>query len=124
MLEKVWTPARTVALWGLANAVLVAVLAGFVLVGFGNASQTVIEIYGASAFVVLVVSVLVLFAGRLRKTFRGYRVPVRPASALLFATGFALLWLGLPFGMWVLFAAIAPFTVATILELSAGRWRM
>ena len=37
---------------------------------------------------------------------------------LLAATG-ALLWLGLPFGIWVPMLAVVPFTAAVLMEVAA-----
>ena len=51
----------------------------------------------------------------------GWPLPSRPASALLLATGVALIWLGLAFGMWLPVIAIVPLVAALGVELAARR---
>jgi hypothetical protein len=121
VIEKLLSSAsRVVLIWGLFNGVLVAVLAGFVLAGFG-ASLFIVEIYGASAVAVIVASGAVFLGRRRRPWLRGLRVPYRAASVIVFAVGMLVLWLGLAFGKWLSIMAAAPFVAAAVMEISVHR---
>jgi hypothetical protein len=116
-MERRLSPAAVVVIWGIANVVLAAVLAGFTVAK--SAGLLVIDLYCASAAIVFGVAVLVWLARRRRPLARGLRVPARPAAALLLAVGVALIWLGLAFGAWLPIIAVVPLAAALILELSA-----
>jgi hypothetical protein len=109
-----------VVLWAAMNALMAAMLAGFVAAGLGG-SMFVAEVYGGSSALVFLLALLVSQARRrrLRPVERGYRQPRRPAVAVLLAVTGALLWLGLPFGIWVPILAAVPFTAAVLLEGTA-----
>jgi hypothetical protein len=110
-----------VAIWGIANAALIAVLIGFVAARSGPGLD--IALYCASAALVFALALLAWLARRRdREPFeRGLRVPARPAAAVLLAAGVALIWLGLPFGAWLPMAAVVPLTAALIMEIAARR---
>ena len=59
MLERL-TGSAVVVIWGLFNAVMVALLAGFVLGGFGS-SPFVLATYGSSVSLVFVIALAVWF---------------------------------------------------------------
>ena len=75
----------------------------------------------SSAALVFLLALLVLLAScrRLLPVERGYRLPRWPAVAVLLAVTGALLWLGLPFGIWVPMLAAVPFTAAVVIEVTA-----
>lgn len=118
-MERRFSPAAVVVIWGIANLLLAAVLAGFTVAK--SVGLLVIDLYCASAALVFGVAVLVWLVRRRRPLARGLRVPARPAAALLLAVGVALIWLGLPFGAWLPIIAVMPLTAALILELTARR---
>lgn len=108
-----------VAAWAAMNALMATMLAGFVAAGLGG-SMFVAEVYGGSATLVFLLAVTVMLARRRRsRPGRGYRLPGRPAAVALLAVTGALLWLGLPFGLWVMIMAAVPFTAALVMEISA-----
>lgn len=113
------SPATVVVLWAAMNALMAAMLAGFVAAGLGG-SMFVAEVYGGSAALVFLLALAVLLARRrrLQPAERGYRLPRLLVAVLLAATG-ALLWLGLPFGIWVPMLAVVPFTAAVLMEVAA-----
>lgn len=121
-MERLFSAPVVVAIWGLMNALMAALLLGFVSAGLGG-SMVVVEIYGAAAALVFLLAVLVWLARRRRREAmeRGLRLPPRPASALMLALAFALLWLGLPFGMWLPILAFLPFSAAVMMEIAARR---
>jgi hypothetical protein len=120
-VERRFSPAMVVIVWGIANALLAAVLAGFTVVR--SAGLLVVDLYCASLGLVFLLGLLVWLVRRRRPYARGLRLPARPAAALLLAAGVALIWLGLPFGAWLPMIAVIPLTVALILEVTAGRAR-
>ncbi len=121
-MERLFSGPVVVAIWGLMNALMVALLAGFVSAGFGG-SMVVVEVYGAATGLVFLLAVLVWLARRRRRQAmqRGLRLPPRPASALMLALAFALLWLGLAFGMWPPILAFLPLSAAVIMEIAVRR---
>ncbi len=118
-MERRFSPAVVLVIWGIMNLVLAAVLAGFTVAK--SAGLLVIDIYCASAALVFGLAVLVWLVRRRRPLARGLRVPAHPAAALLLAVGVALIWLGLPFGAWLPMTAVVPLAAALILELTARR---
>jgi uncharacterized protein (TIGR03382 family) len=119
-MRRLSSPLAVVALWAAMNALMAAMLAGFVGAGLGG-SMFVAEVYGGSSALVFLLALLVLLARRrrLQPAERGYRLPRRPAVAVLLAVTGALLWLGLPFGIWVPMLAAVPFTAAVLMEVTA-----
>jgi hypothetical protein len=120
-VERRFSAPVVVAIWGIANAALIAVLIGFVAARSGPGLD--IALYCASAALVFALALLAWLARRRdREPFeRGLRVPARPAAAVLLAAGVALIWLGLPFGAWLPMAAVVPLTAALIMEIAARR---
>lgn len=120
-VERRFSAPVVVAIWGIANTVLVAVLVGFTAARSGPGLDIVL--YAASASLVFALALLAWLARRRDREplGRGLRIPARPAAALLLAVGVALIWLGLPFGGWLPMAAVAPLTAALIMEISARR---
>src|SRR5205814_4768371 len=110
-VERGLSAAAVVAIWGIFNMVLVAVLIGFTAVRSGPGLDIVL--YAASAALVFAVAAAVWLARhRDRQPLaRGLRLPSRPAAALLLAVGVALIWLGLPFGAWLPMVAVVPLGV-------------
>ena len=122
MMERLFSAPAVVALWGVLNALMVGLLIGFVVSGFGG-SMVVVEIYGSSAGLVFLVALVTWLARRRQRQAlgRGLSVPPRPATMLMLAVAFALLWLGLPFGEWVPMIAALPLITAGFMELYARR---
>jgi hypothetical protein len=120
-MERRLSAATVVAIWGIANTVLVAVLIGFIAARSGSGLDIVL--YCASAALVFALALLTWLAWRRHPAplALGLRVPHRPAAVLLLAVGVALIWLGLPFGGWLALSAIVPLTAALMLEISARR---
>lgn len=116
-MERRFSPAVVVVIWGMLNLLLAAVLAGFTVAK--STGLLVIGIYCASAALVFGLAILTWLVRRRRPLARGLRVPAHPAAALLLAVGVALIWLGLPFGVWLPITAVVPLSAALILELSA-----
>jgi hypothetical protein len=119
-MRRLSSPLAVVALWAAMNALMAAMLAGFVGAGLGG-SMFVAEVYGGSSGLIFLLAMLVLLTRRrrLQPAERGYRLPRRPAVAVLLAVTGALLWLGLPFGIWVPMLAAVPFTAAVLMEVTA-----
>jgi TRAP-type C4-dicarboxylate transport system permease large subunit len=115
-MERRFTAATVVAIWGAMNFVLAALLLGFVTGGSG-ASLFVADLYGGAVALVLLIAAAAWLAKRRRPRWRGLRTARRPAVMLLLAVGFALIWLGLPFGMWVSMVAAAPLLAALLIEV-------
>jgi hypothetical protein len=117
-VERWLTPTTVVLLWGAFNAMLAAILAGFTASGLvggaGPAGALSFIVYGASTTLVFLIA-LGVWAGKLRQT--GLRVPPRPGAALLLAVAVAVSWLGLAFGPWPAFLAVAPLIAAVVMEL-------
>lgn len=109
------TPARVVALWGVFNVVLVAVL-----IGFGE-QPTVIAIYASAAGLVEIIAALV-WAGA-RRQERRTRWPQAPDgdSVVIFAAGVVLAGIGVCFYPYLAILAVVPFTLAALREISARR---
>ena len=122
MMERLFSAPVVVAIWGGMNALMVALLIGFVAAGFGPGLIGV-EIYASSAGLVFLIALLTWLARRRRRQglSRGLAVPPRPATMLMLAVAFALLWLGLPFGKWVPMIAALPLITAGFMELYARR---
>src|SRR5205823_14227939 len=78
-----------VAIWGIANAALIAVLIGFTAARSGPGLDIVL--YCASATLVFALALLPWLARRRHwlPMGRGLRVPARPAAAVLLAAGIA-----------------------------------
>ena len=120
MLERM-TGWGAVAIWGTFNALMVALLAGFILGGFGT-SPFLLETYGSSAGLVFVIALAVWFGRRrFRPWLTGFRQPAGTASIILFAAAAALAWLGLAFGIWITILAAFPLLLALLLEYSIRR---
>lgn len=111
-----------VALWGLFNAVLAAVLTGFVLGGYGD-SPFDLEAYWSSVGLVLVVAAVIWLARRYRPWQRGWRQPAGTASVILFAVGVLLEWMGVAFGIWLIIIGAFPLALAIGLEVAYRRRR-
>jgi hypothetical protein len=121
-MERLFSAPVVVAIWGLMNVVAVALLAGFLAAGFlGDMVQ--LYIYIGSALLVFLLALLAWLARRRRRQAleRGLVIPRRPASALMLALAFTLLWLGLPFGMWVPILGAFPLGIAALMEFYALR---
>jgi hypothetical protein len=119
MLERL-TGWGAVAIWGFFNAVMVALLAGFILGGFGS-SPFVLETYGSSAGLVFVVALAVWLGRRYRPWQYGWRQPAGAASVILFVIAVMLAWLGLAFGIWITIIAAFPLLLAVLLEYAIHR---
>jgi len=121
-MERRFTAAFVVALWGVFNLVMAGLLAGFIASGYG-ATMFEVWVYGAASGLVLLIALGVWLARRRLRTplARGLRAPARPASVVLFALGAALIWLGLPFGYWLPILAAVPLGAALIMEVTARR---
>lgn len=117
MMERWLTGTTVVLIWGAFNAVLAAVLAGFTAAGrvggAGPAGALGFVLYGAATTGVFVLA-LAVWAGRRRHA--GATLPPRPAAALLLALAVAVSWLGLAFGPWAAYLAIAPLVAAIVCE--------
>ncbi len=114
-MERRFTASVVVAIWGATNAVLAALLLGYILGGFGGRLFTAAMYAGAVAIVFSVAS-LTWLARRRHPRWRGLRSPRRPVVPPLVAIGFALIWLGLPFGMWLPMLSAVPFTPPLYLQ--------
>jgi hypothetical protein len=121
-MERLFSAPVVVAIWGLMNVVAVALLAGFHAAG-SHGDTVELYIYVGSALLVFLLALLAWLARRHRRQAieRGLVVPRRPASALMLALAFTMLWLGLPFGMWVPILAAFPLGVAALMEFYAIR---
>jgi len=121
-MEKLFSAPVVVAFWGLLNVVALVVLAGFLGGPFGG-HMIELYIYIGSALLVFGLTALVWLARRRRPEglSRGLVVPRRPASALLLALAFMLLWLGLAFGMWLPIIGVFPLVAAGLMEWFALR---
>lgn len=121
-MEKLFSAPVVVAFWGLLNVVALVVLAGFLAGGSGG-HLVELYIYIGSALLVLLLAALTWRARRRRPEglSRGLAVPRRPASALLLALAFMMLWLGLAFGVWLPILAVVPLIVAGLMEWFALR---
>jgi uncharacterized protein (TIGR03382 family) len=119
-VERRFSPAVVVAIWGIANTALI-VLVGFIAVRSGPGLNIVL--YAASATLVFALALLAWLVRRRhsRPLALGLRLPPRPAATVLLAVGAALIWLGLPFGAWLALSAVVPLTAALMLEISARR---
>jgi hypothetical protein len=119
-MERLFSAPAVVAIWGLMNVVALALLAGFLGAGFLG-DMVELYIYIGSALLVLLLALFAWLARRRRRDglSRGLTVPPRPASALMLALAFTLVWLGLPFGMWVPMLAALPLGAAALMELYA-----
>ena len=116
-MERRFSGTSVVLIWGAFNAVLAAVLAGFVasatVGGAGPAGALGFVIYAASTTLVFLVA-LAVWVGRRRR--RGLREPPRPGAALLLAAGVAIAWTGLAIGAWTLYLAAAAVLAAVVFE--------
>jgi|tagenome__1003787_1003787.scaffolds.fasta_scaffold20988731_4 hypothetical protein len=121
-MEKLFSAPVVVAFWGLLNVVALVVLAGFLGGPFGG-HMIELYIYIGSALLVFLLAALVWLARRRQPQglSRGLVVPRRPASALLLALAFMLLWLGLAFGMWLPIIGVFPLVAAGLMEWFALR---
>lgn len=119
-IERRFTAATVVAIWGTMNLLLTALLIGYVAGGFGG-HLVEAAIYGGGVAIVFAISLLAVLAKRRHPRWRGLRSGRRPAVALLLAIGFALIWLGLAFGMWVPMMSAVPFLAAIILQFYPHR---
>jgi hypothetical protein len=119
-MERLLSGPVVVAVWGLMNVVALALLAGFLGAGFLG-DMVELYIYIGSALLVFLLALLAWLARRRRRQAlaRGLTVPPRPASALMLALAFTLVWLGLPFGMWVPILAAFPLGAAALMEFYA-----
>jgi hypothetical protein len=120
-VERRLSAAAVVAIWGMFNVALIAVLIGFTAARSGPGLDIVL--YCAAATLVFALALLAWRARRRDREplGRGLRVSARPAAALLLAAAVALIWLGLPFGAWLPMAAVMPLTAALIMEIAARR---
>jgi hypothetical protein len=121
-MEKLFSAPFVVAFWGLLNVVALVVLAGFLGGHFGG-HMVELYIYIGSALLVFGLAALAWRARRRRPSglSRGLVVPRRPASALLLALAFMMVWLGLAFGMWLPILAVFPLVAAGLMEWFAIR---
>lgn len=118
-VERRFSATAVVVIWGIANLLLAAVLAGFTVAK--STGMLVVGLYAAAVGLVFLIALLTWLVRRRRPLGRGLSVPARPAAALLLAVGVALIWLGLPFGAWLPMVAVMPLTAALMLEISARR---
>jgi hypothetical protein len=120
-VERRISAAAVVAIWGIFNAALIAILIGFTAVR--SVPGLDIVLYAASAALVFAVAVAVWLTRRRdhQPLARGLRLSSRPAAALLLAVGVALIWLGLPFGAWLPMVAVVPLVAALVMEIAARR---
>ncbi len=120
MLDRL-TGWGVVALWGAFNAVLVAVLAGFIVAGYGDSPYD-LETYGSSVgLVFLIAGAVWLGRRRYRHCQYGWRQPAGAGSVVLFAIAAMLAWLGLAFGIWIIIIAAFPLLLALLLEYAIRR---
>lgn len=115
-LERRFTASTVVAIWGTMNFLLAALLVGYILGGFGGHLFEA-AIYGGGVLIVFTIALATWLARRRNPSWRGLRTTRRPAVVLLVAVGFALLWLGLPFGIWLPMSSAAPFLAALLLQV-------
>jgi hypothetical protein len=120
-VERRFSAAAVVVIWGISNLLLAAVLTGYTVAK--STGMHVVDLYAAAVGLVLLIALLAWLVRRRRPLARGLRVPARPAAAVLLAPGVALIWLGLPLGAWLPMVAVMPLTAALILEISAHRAR-
>lgn len=106
------TAPRVVALWGVFNFVLVAVL-----IGFGE-QPTVIAIYASAAALVEIIAVLVWLGARRQEGRTIWRQAPNGDAAVIFAAGVVLAALGICFYPYVALLAIAPLGMAALTALS------
>ena len=120
-MERRFSAVSVVVIWGLANTVFIAVLVGFVLARSGPGLD--VAYYCASVALVYALAGLAWLARRRRRRGLdgGLRLAPRPAAALLFALGVALVWLGLPFGYWLPIMGAVPLAAALMMEIGARR---
>jgi hypothetical protein len=111
-----------VALWGVFNAVLAAVLAGFVFGGIGD-SPVDLEAYWSGVGLVFVIAAAAWLARRYQPGQRGWRQPAGTASVVLFAVGALLAWMGVAFGIWLIILGAFPMALAIGLEIAYRRRR-
>ena len=113
-MDKVSAPV-VVAFWGLLNAALVAILAGF------GEQVTVVIIYASAAALVEIIAVAV-WLGTRRERGRS-RWPQSPNgdSVLIFTAGVLIVALGIAFYWYVALVALLPFTLVLIREISSRR---
>lgn len=113
-MDKVSAPV-VVAFWGLLNAALVAILAGF------GEQVTVVIIYAAAAALVEVIAVAVWLGTRRERGRRRWPQAPNGDSVLIFAAGVLITALGIAFYWYVALVALLPFTLSVIREISARR---
>jgi hypothetical protein len=112
---KAGPAALVVAIWGAANGLLTALLAGM------GGTAVVLWIYGGAVSLTELVAAAAFIAGRLRPTGPPPRQPLGGGTALLFALGAALSGFGLAFGWWILLVAVPVFLLAAINEVYLAR---
>jgi hypothetical protein len=121
-MERWLSAPAVVAVWGALNTLLAGLLAGFTAAGVdgspGPGGALGFAIYAAASALVFVIALLVWLG---RRRTGGLRIPARPGAAVLLAVGVALMWLGLPFGVWIQLLAALPLLAAVTLEISARR---
>ena len=128
-MERLFSAPVVVAVWGVFNAIAVLLFIGIVVGGGpGRVPQTAevwaaVGIYASSADLVFLIALVTWLVRRRRPEglARGLAVPRRPATMLMLAIAFAMLWLGLPFGEWVPIMAVLPLAIAGFMELYARR---
>lgn len=120
MMERLFSAPVVVAFWGTLNVIALSLLAGFLGAGFGG-HMVELYIYIGGASLVFLLAALTWQARRRRRRGldRGLPVPRRPAVTILLAVAFALLWLGLAFGMWLPMLAALPLSAAGLMEFYA-----
>ena len=109
------TGARVVALWGLFNAVLVAVL-----FGFGELAP-VLAMAASMVGLVFVIAAVVRAREPREQERNRWREEANGDSVLLFALAVLIAGLGLAFYPYLAILAVAPLTAAALRELSARR---
>ena len=119
-MRRLSSPLAVVVLRAAMNAVMAAMLAGFVAARLGGSMVRGRGIRRVCRLGLLACPTgLAGQAPAAAPVEHGLRLPRWPAVAVLLAATGALLWLGLPFGIRVPMLAAVPFTAAVLMEVTA-----
>lgn len=111
-MDKVSAPV-VVAFWGLLNAALVAILAGF------GEQVTVVIIYASAAALVEIIAVAVWLGTRQERGRSRWPQSPNGDNVLIFTAGVLIVALGIAFYWYVALVALLPFTLVLIREISS-----